>query len=219
MARRPDRPRAPRETVPDLPPFLETVHGLGPRTEVIGSAVVGLSGVVEAAHARVVESALDDVVLDRLDVTGATLTDVRVGAVRVVEVRAPAASWRSVEISGGRISTLDVQRGDWDGVLVRGARIDYLGAAAATLRDVAFVDCDFGTLDLPGATCERVAFAGCRADEVDTRDLRATDLDLRGLEALSFTDVRALRGATLTAAQLTFHAPSFAAALGVDVRG
>ena len=82
---------------------------------------------------------------------------------------------------------------------------------------MAFVDCCFGSIDLPEAHVSRVAFEGCRADEVDTRGMRASDLDLRGLEALSFTDARALTGAWLDARQTELHAPAFAQALGIRV--
>lgn len=56
-----------------------------------------------------------------------------------------------------------------------------------------------------------------RADEVDTRGLRATDLDLRGLEALAYTDPRGLAGATLEARQAEVHAVALAHALGIRV--
>lgn len=67
------------------------------------------------------------------------------------------------------------------------------------------------------ATLTRVRFVDCRADEVDTRGLRATDLDLRGLEALAYTDPRGLSGATLAARQADVHAAGFAHALGIRV--
>ena len=217
MARHPG-PRPPRAAAPDLPGRFDEVSGLAPRTEVFAARLTGLSGDVAAAHTRLVETTAEEVSADRLDLTGATLVDVRLGIARLVELVGRDGSWRNVVVAGGRISTLDLQRATLDGVEFVGVRIDYLGASAATLQDVRFSDCGFGSVDLPGATTTRVAFDGCRVDEFDTRDLRATDLDLRGLDALAFTDVRALRGATLTPTQLTLHAPSFAAALGVDVR-
>jgi uncharacterized protein YjbI with pentapeptide repeats len=99
-----------------------------------------------------------------------------------------------------------------------GLRIDYLTVAGATLADVEISGCRIGTLDAPGARLNRMRFTGTTADEVDTRELRSADLDLRGLDAGAFTDVRALRGATLNTAQVEAHAAAFAAALGLDVR-
>jgi uncharacterized protein YjbI with pentapeptide repeats len=210
-------PRAPREVAPDLPRQLEAVTGLSPRGEVIGVDVRGLDGEVSAAHGRIAESRLDDATVTRLDVTGAVLGDVAVHDLRAVELVARDASWRTVEIVGGRIGTLDGLRASWDGVVLRGLRIDYLSLPSAELADVRVVGCDIGTLDVPEATLARVRFEDCRADEVDTRGLRGTDLDLRGLEALSFTDAAGLRGATLLPRQVELHAVAFAHALGVRV--
>ena len=58
-------------------------------------------------------------------------------------------------------------------------------------------DCVIGALDLPQATLTRVRFEDSRADEVDTRGLRAEHLDLRGLEAVSYTDPPACAGDAL----------------------
>ena len=91
--------------------------------------------------------------------------------------------------------------------------------ARATASDVTFVDCVIGTLDLPGATLSHVRFEGCRADEVDTRDLRAEHLDLRGLDAVAVTSPGGLRGATLAPRQVELIARDLAVALGIDVRG
>lgn len=98
---------------------------------------------------------------------------------------------------------------------LRGLRIDYLSLPSAEITDVLFADCVIGTLDLPDARLTRVRFERCRADEVDTRGLRSVDLDLRGLDALSFTDPRGLADAWLTAAQAEAHADALAHALGI----
>lgn len=131
-------PRAPRAAVPDLPSRFDDATGLTPRTEVFAARLTGLSGDVDGAHARLVETIAEDVAADRLDLTGATLADVRLGLARLVELIARDGSWRNVVVPGGRISTLDLQRAALDGVEFRGVRIDYLGASAATLQDVRF---------------------------------------------------------------------------------
>ena len=77
--------------------------------------------------------------------------------------------------------------------------------------------CEIGTLDVPEARLTRVRFDDARADEVDTRGLRSTDVDLTGLEALSFTDPRGLAGAWLSPRQSELHAASFAHALGIRI--
>lgn len=217
MARPRTRPIPPRVADPDLPRHLAPArlqrHGE------LGEAEVTLgSGVVDASHSRVSESVIAAASVERLDLVGAILSDVRFDEIAAAELAARDGSWRGVLIGAGRIGTLDLSRGRWDGVIVRGLRIDYLSAPAATLRDVVFDGCRIGTLDAPGAVFERVRFVDTTLDEFDTREMSATDLDLRGLDALAFTDLRALRDATMSRRQAEAHATAFAAALGIDVR-
>ena len=74
-----------------------------------------------------------------------------------------------------------------------------------------------GALDLPDARLLRVAFEDCRCDEVDTRGLKASGVDLRGLDALSFTSPAGLAGVTIDDRQAAMHAREFAEALGIRV--
>ncbi len=153
-----------------------------------------------------------------LDLTGAILTDVVLDAVSTAELLAREGTWRTVVVRGGRIGTLDLSRARCDGLVLDGVRVDYLTAGGATLRDVEVSGCRIGTLDLPGARVERMRITDTAVDEMDLRESQAGDVDLRGADVLSFTDVRMLRGVTLTADQATSHALAFAASLGIDVR-
>lgn len=223
MAGRPpasSRPRAPRVSAPDLPDHLDEIPALRSRADLLGVVVTGVSGEVDAAHCRLIESqvaAASGAAAGHVDVTGSTFVDVAVDGLRAMALVARDARWRNVMVGGGRVATLDGQRARWDSVVVRDVHIDYLSLPSAELTDVLFVDCTFGTFDLPEARLARVAFEGCRADEVDTRGLRCDDLDLRGLEALAFTDVRALTGAWLQPRQAELHAAAFAQALGIRI--
>ncbi|MDN8547555.1 hypothetical protein PUW81_000370 [Microbacterium sp. NM3R9] len=217
MARPRTHPAPPRITDPDLPRHLAPGR-LARHADLTGAAVTVEAGSADGAHARVSESSLTAASVDRIDLTGAVMSDVRIADVSAVELAARDGSWRTVSIAGGRLGTLDAGRARWDGVEIRGIRVDYLSAPAAVLRDVRFVDCRIGTLDAPGSTLERVQFVGTTVDEFDTRELRGSDLDLRGLDALAFTDVRALRNATVSLRQAESHAAAFAQALGIEVR-
>lgn len=218
MARPRGGPAAPRDHSPDIPPTLDERAGLSAREQVEGARLALAGGEVDAAHSRITESRLTAASLARLDLTGATLVDVSVAQLRAVECLARESRWRNVVVDGGRIGTLDALRAEWNGVTLRGLRIDYIGLASAELSDILIAECVIGTLDLPEATLSRVRFENSRADEVDTRGMRAKDLDLRGLDVASFTDVRALAGVTIEAAQAEFHAAAFARALGIDAR-
>lgn len=216
MARR-SFPIAPRNSTPDLPTVFEDQHALRPRGDIMGAQLEGLTGDVDGAHGHLAESRIAASSVGRLDLTGTGLTDVAIVDLRAVEVIARDGAWRNVELTGGRIGTIDGLRGSWDGVTLRGVRIDYLSLPSADVSDLRIIDCEIGTLDIPEARLTRVAFANSRADEVDTRGLRATDTDLRGLEALSFTDPRALSGVALSPRQAEVHAAAFAVALGIRV--
>lgn len=215
MVARPTRPVAPRIGAPDLPTSLERVSRVEARADLLGVEILDLSGEVDAPHSHIAEARVAPASVGRLDLTGASLVDVAVVELRAVEMIARDGTWRNVEISGGRIATIDASRARWDSVAVRGVHVDYLNLASAELADVLFVDCRFGTIDVPEARLSRVSFEQCRADEVDTRGLRAGDLDLRGLEAGAFTDARSLAGAWIDDRQAEMHAATFAQALGI----
>ncbi|MDL9979594.1 pentapeptide repeat-containing protein [Microbacterium candidum] len=218
MARPPAGVLAPRISAPDLPRGLDDVRTLTAGDDVLQARVTGLRGAVDAARLTLTESVLADVDADRFDLTLARLADVDIDAPRATELIASRGSWRNVRITGGRIGALDLGRADLHSVELRGVRIDYLALGEADVSDLLVADCTIGTLDLPRATLARVRFERTRADEVDTRELRASHLDLRGLDAVTYTSPAGLRGATLAPRQVELLAADLAAAFGIDVR-
>ncbi len=218
MARRGDSPAAPRISPPDLPPRLERSRGLQAREEHFRLEIDGLDQTTDASHSEISECRLVAASLDALTLSGAALVDVDIRDLRATILTARGARFRRVRLTGGRIGTLDLADAELDEVELRGVRIDYLSLAAAQLTDVLIADCVITTLDLPQSRCDRIAFEHTASDEVDSRGLRAQDVDLRGLEALSYTDAASLRGTTFSLRQLELLAPAFAATLGIDVR-
>lgn len=217
MARASKRPVAPRVSAPDLPNHLDDAEPAR-GADLVQRRLPNLAGEVELSYATLEEVRIPGADVDSLALRGTTLVDVDIDDIRAVEVIARDASLRRVRIHGGRIATLDLADARVAELELRGLRIDYLRLAAAELEDVLIADCTIGTIDLPRARATRVAFDGSRADEVDPREMRATDLDLRGLDAVSYLDPLALRGATLTEEQVRVLAPAFAVAAGIDVR-
>lgn len=217
MARASKRPVAPRVSAPDLPNHLDDAEPAR-GADLVQRQLPRLVGEVELSYATLEEVRIPGADVAALGLRGATLVDVDIDDIRAVEVIARDASLRRVRIHGGRIATLDLADARIAELELRGLRIDYLRLAAAELEDVLIADCTIGTIDLPRARLTRVAFDGSRADEVDPREMRATDLDLRGLDALSYLDPLALRGATLTEDQVRILAPAFAVAAGIDVQ-
>ncbi len=213
----PAEPKSPRSVDLDLPDPLRVHRGIRPRDDVFGAEVTGLEGEADARHSRIAESVLDAESVTSIDLTGATLTDVAV-TIGTTALPLRESRLRSVTLTGRRAGTIDALRSEWDGVHLQGLRIDYLSAASSEWSDVIFERCDIGSLDLPQARLHRVSFIDCRVDEVDTRETRCRDVDLRGLDAVRFTDPKGLSGATLSADQAVFHAQEFAVALGIRVR-
>ncbi len=218
MARSSSDLQEPRILPLDLPREFAAASAVAARSELFGARVGDLSGDLTSDHARVIESSVGPVAAGRWSFAGATLTDVSLHDVSATALAATEARWRQVEWTGGRVAALDAVRVEWDGVHVRGVRFEYVNLASAKLTDVLFTDCVFATIDLPEAELTRVAFTGCRADEVDTRGLSASHVDLRGLDVAGFTDVSGLRGATLSEEQASFHGRALARGLGIVVR-
>jgi len=210
-------PQEPRISAPDLPDRLDEVGALEPGDDAIQARISGLAGDVDAPRASVAESIIEGDV-GRFDLTLARLTDVEIADLRATELIASRGSWRNVRIRGGRIGALDLGRTELYSVELRGVRIDYLTLAEADASDLLIADCTIGTLDLPGAKLSRVRFEATRADEVDTRELRSTHVDLRGLDAVAYTSPAGLRGSTLAPRQVELLAADLASALGIDVR-
>src|SRR3954454_4715895 len=215
MARRERGLVAPRVSPPDLPPRLAEGPPPSRGEESFQLRWTALDTVTDAAHGALAECELAEVTVERLDLSGASLVDVDVSALRATVLVGRAARLRRVRLAGGRIGTLDLADADLDEVELRGIRIDYLSLAGARVEDLVISDCTIGTLDMPQARLSRVAFHDSRADEVDTRGLRCENVDLRGLDAVSYLDLASLRGATLSPAQVEALAPALAAALGI----
>ncbi|MGX1931588.1 pentapeptide repeat-containing protein [Microbacterium resistens] len=214
MARTPASPVAPRVSPPDLPSVLAPAAPA--RRADLVAARLDLRGEVDLAHATLEQCALS-ADADAVDLTGATLLDVDVSDARIASLGFRNATVRRLRLTRGRIGTLDLSGAHVSELELRDLRIDYLTLGGATAHDVLVVDTSIRTLDVPQAELARVRFEGCRSDEVDTRGLRASDADLRGLDALAYTDTNSLRGITLTAFQVQQLAPVLAAGAGILV--
>lgn len=215
MARSSDSPAAPRVSVPDIPPHLSSAAPA--RSADLLAVRLDLSGTVDLAYASL-EQCVVAADADSIDLIGATILDGDIAGIRVASLRLRDASIRRLRISGGRIGTLDLSSSRIDEVELRDLRVDYLNLGSAKGTDLLFTSCTIRTLDMPQAELTRVRFEDCHSDEVDPRGLRAIDVDLRGLDARSFTDANGLRGTTLTTFQVQQLASTLAASVGIRVQ-
>ncbi|WEK60105.1 MAG: pentapeptide repeat-containing protein [Candidatus Microbacterium colombiense] len=216
MARSTDSPAAPRVSPPDLPD--EFTPAAPARNVDLIAASLALSGTVDLAYGSL-EQCRVTADADAVDLTGGTLLDVDLADARIASLRLRGASTRRLRILGGRIGTLDLSTARIAELELTGVRIDYLNLGAARATDVEISDCHLRTLDMPQAELTRVRFTRTTVDEVDPRGMSATDVDLRGLDALAFLDANSLRGTTLTEFQVQQLAPVIAAGIGIQIKG
>lgn len=215
VARTSDSPVAPRFSAPDIPSHL--TEAVAARSADLLAARLDLSGTVDLAYASL-EQCTIAADADSIDLVGATILDVDMADVRVASLSMRNAGIRRLRITGGRIGTLDLSGTRIDELELRDLRVDYLNLGGAKGTDILIADSTIRTLDMPQAQLVRVRFDACRSDEVDPRGLRATDVDLRGLDAVAFVDANGLRGTTLTTFQVQQLAPTMAAGVGIQVR-
>lgn len=215
MARSPESPAAPRVSPPDLPEDFDPA--VAARDADLLAARLDLAGTANLAYASL-EQCTISADADAVDLTGATILDVAVTGARIASLKMRGAGIRRLRISGGRIGTLDLSEARIDELELRDLRVDYLNLGGAKGTDVEIVDCAIRTIDLPQAELTRVRFTGTSSDEVDPRGLRAVNVDLRGLDAMSYLDANSLRGTTLTSFQVQQLAPVLAAGIGIQVK-
>lgn len=215
MARSPESPVAPRVSAPDIPDALSPAEP--GRSADLLACRLALSGEVDLAHATL-EQCVVTADADTVVMTGARVMDVEISDARVASLSLREAAIRRLRVAGGRIGTLDLSGARMDELELRDLRIDYLNLGAARAADVQVTNCTIRTLDLPQAQLTRVRFDGCDSHEVDTRGLRATDVDLRGLDAMAYTDANSLRGTTLSSFQVQQLATTLAGAVGIQIK-
>lgn len=169
------------------------------------------------ATLRACEVAL--VAVRQLHLDGGRIVDSRIVEPDITTLRARDSSWRTVEISGGRLPSVDAPGSTWDTVAVTRARLGYVNLRDCTLSDIALVGCRIETLDLSGATALRVSLDDCVVDELVVTRATLRDVDLRGARVGRIDGLAHLAGATISADQLLDLAPALAGELGITVGG
>ncbi|WP_029261659.1 MULTISPECIES: pentapeptide repeat-containing protein [unclassified Microbacterium] len=215
MARTTESPAPPRISDPDLPREFEPASPA--RSADIIAASLELSGTVDLAYATL-EQCTVSADAEAVDLTGATVVDVEMSGARIASLRMRDTGVRRLRIAGGRIGTLDLSEARISELELRDVRIDYLNLGAAKVTDLEISGCAIRTIDMPQADLTRVRFTATTSDEVDPRGMRATDVDLRGLDAMTYLDANSLRGTTLSSFQVQQLAPVIAAGLGIQIK-
>nr|WP_246256041.1 pentapeptide repeat-containing protein [Isoptericola halotolerans] len=172
---------------------------------------------VELRGARADGSRLDGLRAPEADLRHLALTEVVLSRVDVPVVQGVRTRWRDVEVHDARIGSAELYESAWQSVRFVGCKLGFVNLRGATLRDVVLTDCVVDELDLVQAQATRVSFEGTRVRRLDVQASSLQDVDLRGAELTELVGTDALRGSTITPAQLGQLAPALAANLGIDV--
>lgn len=208
----------PVATEPDLPAEFDAGPSLRRGLDATAVRWEGGSGAVNAPHASISESVFDGGGYDAIDLAHAELIDVDLTGVSCATMSLRGARLRRVRLTGGRFGTIDLADAEVDELILDGVRVDYLALGRAEVTDADVRDSRFGSVDAPAARLTRIRFATSEANELDLREARNRDVDLRGLDVTHHLDPRGLAGTTLTELQAQLAARAFADALGVHVR-
>lgn len=166
--------------------------------------------------ARVASSQWAGLSADEMDVRGARFSEVALDRVNVPVVRAARSQWRDVVVSG-RLGSVEAYEAQWRSVHVTGCKVSYLNLRGAEVTDLAFTDCVIEELDLLEVVARRVRMTGTRVGQLNVQHADLQDVDLRGATFDGVDGVLGLRGATVSPDQLGLLAPLLAAGLGLDV--
>jgi uncharacterized protein YjbI with pentapeptide repeats len=182
-----------------------------------GLRFTGLELTGDATGARFLECVLtacdlSGVVFDRARLAGCLLTELRSPAWSLVD-----ATWLDVVAVGGRFGALTAHGAALTRVGLAGVKVDFLDLRGATLVDVTLTGCTIGELDLGGADLREVRLVDCTIGSLVLAGARSRAVDLRGGGIERLDGIAALRGCTISTAQLTGWAAAMAAELGIGV--
>ncbi|TNM68197.1 pentapeptide repeat-containing protein [Streptomyces sp. NP160] len=174
----------------------------------------------ELAQARlegllVLESLVEDAVLDGALLAGMRCTGSRWERVSAVAADGARTQWADTEVADARLSALGLGGARLDRVVLRRCRLDSALLRDAALTDVVLDGCDLRGADLRGAALRRVSFAGSDLTGADLSGARCEDVDLRGATLEELRGADGLRGCTVDAVQLVGLAPVLAAHVGL----
>lgn len=211
---RPAKPQLPRQ----LEPASLEAHPLGDETRWDGLAFEAGSAGPEPAEGFDVEGCR----LDRVDLSGSvwrrgSWRDFAVTDANLANIDAYQCLWQRGEISTVRGTGMQWTDGTVKDVVFSGCRLDLAGFRFTRLSHVVFDDCrltggDFTEADLSGARFVRCDLSGALFHHAVAVGAQFDDCTLDDLSG-----VEALRGASVSAHDLTSLTFSMAAALGIEI--
>jgi uncharacterized protein YjbI with pentapeptide repeats len=178
---------------------------------------------------------LRDADLSRQRAGGVSFTTSILHAVELPESALEQLSLSDVELSGCNLSNVVAPRARWHRVRARGCRMTGVLISGAVLSDVTFTDCRIDLASFGSSRLERVTFEGCRLAQTDfmesqLQDVRFERCDLteedfrgatlrrceaRGCELSAIQGAERLRGLSMPWPDIVANAGVWATALGI----
>ncbi|MEV6769666.1 pentapeptide repeat-containing protein [Nocardia sp. NPDC051030] len=174
---------------------------------------------IDGRGVRFNESAVTDVTVSGGTFRYARFTDVWMRGVRWVGTNIGQSGWQDAELIDSALSGIEAVGSELRRVRFESCKFESVNFRNATLHDVEFADCVLRDVDFGEAKLQRLRFPGSTVERLALHRARLKDIDLRGAVRLDVASgVDALRGATISTAQLMDLAPIFAHAAGIIVR-
>jgi uncharacterized protein YjbI with pentapeptide repeats len=170
-----------------------------------------------APNARFIECAFTHVSFQAGQLRRARFTDVWLHDVRMMMTDLAETSWQDVTLAGSAIAGAEAFGAQLRRVTFRECKLDSVNFRDAAIVDVTFDNCLLRGVDFGSAALTRTAFTNSRLDGTDFSRAALDEVDFRGAELGITISPESLRGAIITAGQLSAIAPMLAEILGVVV--
>ncbi len=211
----------PRDRLADLP-YADTLrphHGdLAADGDYEGAHFDGLDlDAPQAPGSRFMECAFTRVTMQDGQLRRARFNDVWMREVRLTATELTDSNWIHATIIGSVAAGVIAHGSRLRQVTFRGCKLHGVNFRAATLTEVTFEDCMLREVDFGGATLRRCQFPGSQLHDTDFSQVTLDKVDLRGAELGIIITPGALKGATISSAQLAELAPLLAEHVGITV--
>ena len=171
----------------------------------------------QAPGSRFLECAFTRVTIQDGQLRLARLSDVWLSEVRLTATELTETSWVDATLAGCVAAGVTADAARLRRVTFRNCKLDGVNFRSATLTEVNFADCLLRDVDFGGATLLHCTFPGSQLRETDFSRVTLEQVDLRGAELGLILTPGALRGATISRAQLAEVAPVLAEHSGITV--
>ena len=174
---------------------------------------------VDCSRSRFFECALTGVTVEGGNFRHVQLREGWIQATRWIAGDLAAVDWLDVTVVASVLAGVQMFDAQLRRVTFRECKLDSVNLRGAKLLDVRFIDCQLEHVDFSGAGLTNVDFPGSRISGATFDRAQLANVDLReAIELRLDGSYDALRGSTITSAQLINLAPELAQALGIVVR-